>query len=200
MPQRNEGSPRDSKGTQSPRPLTQQSPKLCLFLGKPSQISILAPQVLWRQAWDCLLVSIVTRNREPPAAVWGYHRHQYLQVHTCPENPWDGAASSLPPCTCISIQHAYSGLSMHVPLQIHQYSGIRRYMHSDPAWARPSTNGTGDHLAGCDPLPQLPSPPWCRKVLRKEKILFTTPTATQLTDHMLRFACGISCSSHRTTG
>lgn len=125
LPQRNEGSPRDSKGTQSPRPLTQQSPKLCLFLGKPSQISILAPQILWRQAWDCLLVSIVTGNREPPAAVWGYHRHQYLQVHTCPENPWDGAASSLPPCTCMPLY------SMHI--QGCQYMFLCKYTNT-PAY------------------------------------------------------------------
>lgn len=61
-----------------------------------------------------------------------------------------------------------------------------------------STDGTGDQAAGCDPLPQAPSPPWCRKGLGKEKIAFTTPTATQFAYHVLGVACGTSRSSHTT--
>lgn len=196
---------RVSQGLQrhpEPQTLTQESPKLCLFLGKPSQISILAPQVLWRQAWDCLLVSIVTGNREPPAAVWGYHRHQYLQVHTCPGNPWDGAGSSSCPCTRMP-SHSTHIQGFGCMLR-HKYTSTLAYADACTVTQAlalgPSTNGTRDHPAGCDPVPQPPHPPWCGKGLGEEKIPFTTPTATQLTDHVLGIACAVSCSSHNTTG
>lgn len=194
MPQRNEGSPRDSKGTQSPRSLIQDSPKLCL----PGKTQ---PDLNSSTSNSLEAGLGLRRNREPPAAVWGYHRHQYLQVHTCPENPWDGVASSSSTCMQMPLY------SMHIQgcqcMLLHKYTNTLAYADTctvTQAWACPSTNGTGDHPAGCDPLLQPPSPPWCRKGLGKEKIPFTTPTATQLTDQVLGISCGISCSSHGTTG
>lgn len=110
--------------------------------------------------------------------------------------PLAGVHSRACLCTALHIQSCQCML-------LHKHMNTIAYADTctvTQAWAHPSRNGTGDHPAGCDPLPQPPSPPWCGKGLGKEKILFTTPTATQLADHVLGMACGISCSSHSTTG
>lgn len=124
---------------------------------------------------------MVTVNRGPPAAVWGYHRHQYLQVHTGPGNPWEGTASSACPCMCMPVHrmhpragNACSSANTWTPLHVQTHAQGPRPWHAYPSM--------GDHPAGCDPLPQPPPPKsgLVQRSLGKAGSYFTTPTTAHL--------------------
>lgn len=144
-------------------------------------------------------VSIVTVNRGPPAAVWGYLRYQYLQVHMGPGNPWDGAASSACACLCTECTPragiACSSRNTQIPLHVQTHAqGPRPWRASPPmGWEIILLDMTCSHS-----LPP-PSLSWCREVLGRWDPLYNTHY-TIFTDHVLGIACGISCSPHSTTG
>lgn len=126
-------------------------------------------------------VSIATVNRGPPAAVWGYRRYQYLQVHAGPGNPWDGAASSACPCLCMPVHRMHPQGWECMLLHKHMDTlACADTCTGTQALAGLTTNGMGDHPAGCDPLPQPPESVLVQRSLEKAGSHLITPTTPHL--------------------
>lgn len=162
---------RISQGLQSHRPPDSGVPQSVSLSGKTQSALNPSTSSSLEAGLGLPPVSIATVNRGPPAAVWGYRRYQYLQVHAGPGNPWDGAASSACPCLCMPVHRMHPQGWECMLLHKHMDTlACADTCTGTQALAGLTTNGMGDHPAGCDPLPQPPKSvlaSWCREVLRR---------------------------------